>query len=180
MRKVLYLLGELTDLDIEWMITNGTRMALNAGDVLIQERQPVDALYMLLNGRLSVVSAAQNGREIAQLERGEMVGEMSFIESRPPSATVKATQPALVLRLPRAALLAKMQTDTGFAARFYRALALFLSYRLRETTAMLSLETQQKVTTLDRSADELDEDMLDTVSQAGARFDHLLRRLVEG
>ena len=69
-----------------------------------------------------------------------------------------------VLAVPRKALLAAFERDTGFAARFYRAMAIFLSDRLRSATT-------------DGPDDELDEGLLDTVHQAGDRFVRLLSLL---
>ncbi len=61
----------------------------SAGTVLIREGVPVGTLYILLEGHLRVVLEG-SGRQIASLEVGEIVGEMSFIDARPPSATVHA------------------------------------------------------------------------------------------
>lgn len=178
MRKVLYILGELTDLDVEWMITHGDRLALAAGDSLIKAGQLAPAIYLLLEGELVVEGQAHDAREVARLMRGEIVGEMSFLEQRPPSTSVRAVQQSLLLALPRGVLMTKMEADSSFAARFYRALALFLSQRLRETTALVNGTAAQ--TNADRQAfSELDENMLDNVTTAGAHFDRILRRIAE-
>lgn len=179
MRKVLYILGELTDLDVEWMITHGERLHLAAGADLIRAGQLVPAIYLLLEGELVVVGQAQGAREVARLVRGEIVGEMSFLEQRPPTTSVMAVQQSLLLGLPRTALTTKMAADSGFAVRFYRALALFLSQRLRETTALVNGAAAQS--SAERQAfSELDETMLDTVSTAGAHFDRILKRIADG
>src|SRR5262249_35697376 len=51
-RKVLYLLGHLSDTDVEWMMDAGRTEHVPAGTVLIREGQPVNALYLLLDGAL--------------------------------------------------------------------------------------------------------------------------------
>ncbi|HEY1011329.1 MAG TPA: aromatic amino acid lyase, partial [Herpetosiphonaceae bacterium] len=63
--------------------------------------------------------------------RGEIVGEVSLADGRPSTATVTALSETLVFEVPRAVLLGKLERDTGFAARFYKALTVFLSDRLR-------------------------------------------------
>jgi CRP/FNR family transcriptional regulator, cyclic AMP receptor protein len=78
-----------------------------------------------IEGSLSVTTRMTLGQEIAILSGGDVVGEMSFIDTRPPSATVFAKQTAIVLSIPRALLEAKLRLDVAFAARFYRALADF-------------------------------------------------------
>ena len=88
---------------------------------------------------------------------------MSFVETRLPSASVAAIEAGRVLAVPRGTILAAFADDTAFAARFYKALAIFLSDRLRGTG----------------NDGELDEGILDTIHQAGDRFVRLLG-LLEG
>jgi bacteriocin-type transport-associated protein len=177
MRKVLFILGQLSDLDIEWLITAGRKEQVSAGTTLIHEGKAIDALYIVLDGLLSVVMAALGGQEIARLGAGEMVGEMSFIDARPPSATVTAIQNSVVLAVPRGQLAAKLEQDAGFAARFYRALATFLSDRLRGTVSRLGYSEGQSLQEDVEYSDELDDNVLDTVHLAGARFEWILKRL---
>ncbi|PSB29327.1 cyclic nucleotide-binding domain-containing protein [Stenomitos frigidus] len=177
MKKVLFILGELDDDDIDWVIETAVRQDVVAGTVLIYEGQPIDTLYILLEGTLSVSVAAMGDREIAQLSSGDVVGEMSFIDTRPPSATVTATQPSLVLSLPREQLATKLRQDVGFASRFYRALAIFLSNRLRVTVNQLGYGSNNQSETTDLSRDDLTRDAKDNVALAETRLDWLLRRL---
>jgi CRP/FNR family transcriptional regulator, cyclic AMP receptor protein len=167
MKKVLFILGELIEEDIDWLVEIGDRQLIPPAMVLIQEGHCVETLYILLEGELSVSAQALGGREIARLSRGEIVGEMSFVDSRPPSATVRAAQASQVFAIPQAQLAAKLDRDVGFASRFYRALAMFLSNRLRSTVGQLGDRTE---TTLDPN---------DTSKLAQARLEALLRRLRE-
>lgn len=140
MQKVLFILHELNDADVDWLIQVGSRTELPPGTVLIHEGQPADTLYILLEGALVVSVSALEGRQIARLATGEVVGEMSFIDSRPPSATVQTLEESVVLAIPRTQLTVKLQEDVAFASRFYRALAILLSHRLRGTVKQLSDE----------------------------------------
>ena len=87
MKKVLYILGQLSDEDVEWMITKGKKRNVPNGTVLIRERQPHDGFYIVLDGKLSV---ERGGETVAEIGVGEVVGEMSFVDSRPPTATVSS------------------------------------------------------------------------------------------
>jgi CRP/FNR family transcriptional regulator, cyclic AMP receptor protein len=124
-----------------------------------------------------VVARAAGNKEVARLRSGEIVGEMSFVDSRPPSATVQAVEPSSVLAIPRLALKARLSQDAFFAARFYRAMAVFLSDRLRSTVGLLGYGSGQTLEDEATYADEIDTTVLDNVSLAGARFDLLQRRL---
>lgn len=149
MEKVLYILGELRDSDVDWLVAVGKKTPVVAGAILIQEGYPVDTLYVLLEGALVVSISALEGRQIAQLACGEVVGEMSFVDAYPPSATVKTLEDSLVLAIPRQALADKLQKDEGFGCRFYRALAVLLSRRLRGTVQKLSAqESSPEATTM--------------------------------
>ena len=61
------------------------------------------------------------------------MGEMSLLESQPASATLCAITPVTALRIPRDALEENLAADPGFSMRFYRALGMLLSHRLRKT-----------------------------------------------
>jgi hypothetical protein len=52
MRRVLYLLGQLSDENIEWMIAQGKRENIPAGTVLIEEGKP-SALVYIVDARTS-------------------------------------------------------------------------------------------------------------------------------
>jgi CRP/FNR family transcriptional regulator, cyclic AMP receptor protein len=177
MKKVLYIFGLLTDADVEWMADTGERRWVEPGAVLIQEGKPVAWLVLVLEGELAV---SVGGAEIARpqpLGAGEVVGEMSFVDTAPPSATVSARQRTLGLFIDKGALARKLESDVSFGYRFYRALAVFLADRLRGADRRL---VDGAAATLESDAilkDELDLAILDHVSMAGERFHRLLKRL---
>ncbi|HEY4564910.1 MAG TPA: cyclic nucleotide-binding domain-containing protein [Thermoanaerobaculia bacterium] len=181
MRKVLFLFGQLNDDDVEWMLTAGAKRFVPAGGVLIQQGVPVDAVFILLEGTLAVWLRSRRGseRELARLSAGEIVGEMSFVDARPPSATVKALEDSTVFALSKATLNRKLAADTGFAARFYRALAIYLSTTVRERHRDLGAgvagggEPEEE-----EDVDELDPNVLDGVYLAGERFDRMVKRVM--
>jgi CRP-like cAMP-binding protein len=172
MRKALYVMGILDDEDVEWIASRGRRLDISRNEVLIQEGEPVDAVFILLDGRLNV---SAGGRPIATLLSGEIVGEVSFVDALPPSATVTAAQHSRVVAIPRDLLRARLATDAWFAARFFRAIAVFLADRLRVTTARLAYGNADPDDCRDR--DEIGMEMMDSASLAAIRFDRFLKRL---
>ena len=179
MRKVLFIFGVLNDSDIDWMARAGARRGLGRQEVLIHEGVPIDAVVLLLQGRMGV--SVSGAGEIAQLEAGDFIGEMSLVDSAPPSATVGAKVDSVALFLDKRVLLRKLAGDHAFASRFYRALAILLSDRLRATERRMAYSGQENglgdETT--RLKDELDPGVLDQVSAAGERFDRLLKLVEE-
>ena len=172
-QKALFFLSVLNDTDIDWLIAAGSKRDIALGSPIIEEGRLAESLFIVLDGRFSVRTGS--GVEIARLKAGEIIGEISFVDRRPPSASVKAIEPSCVLAIPRAELEAKLTNDIHFAVRFYRALALFLSHRLRSTVGLMGYG--QTEVQADEHRDELDPDTLDNLSLAGARFDWLQRRL---
>lgn len=172
MRKVLYILGELNDSDIEWMIEVGDRRQLTPPSMLIREGRTAEALFIVLKGRLVVQTP--DGQTVATPGRGEVLGEMSLIEAHPPTVRVVVQEDSSVLAIPRHQLEKRLEETPGFSGRFYRAIAMFLSHRLRDTTASLGYGTPTGDT------DELDENVLENVYLAGTRFEAMMKRLVEG
>jgi CRP/FNR family cyclic AMP-dependent transcriptional regulator len=176
MRKVLYILGQLDDADIEWMAEIGHRERVADGEILIQEGREIDAVYIVLEGVVTVDVAGLG--QIARLGCGEIVGEISFVDTRPPSATVAASGEAQVLRLNRRMLLDRLETDNAFASRFYRAIAIFLADRLRETVIRLGYGEVERLSEAAEIQGELDDRTLDTLHLAGGRFNRLLELLL--
>lgn len=176
MRKVLYIFGELADTDIDWLIEHGSRLSVAEGEVLIREHVDIDSMYIVLDGELVVHANVTADQQIVHLGAGEIVGEMSLVDERPPSATVQAAKDSTLFAVPRDLLLVKLSVDTDFAARFYRAIALFLSTRLRGTVTRFGYGD----TKLDRDVmqdDELDPRLLENINLAEKRFSRLLQQL---
>jgi CRP/FNR family cyclic AMP-dependent transcriptional regulator len=172
MRKALQMLGILDDVDIDWMAMHGRVGSLRTGTVLINEGKAIDSLFFLLDGELRVVVGPQQ-QHIATLLPGEIVGEISFVDSHAPSASVLATRDSQVLALPRSAVSAKLSQDQGFAARFYYAVARFLADRLYVTVGRFGYGSAGQ----DIDVDQLDDAAMDQIDLASVRFDKLLKRL---
>lgn len=170
MRRVLYILGQLTDQDADWLAGVGRRRRLDPGEALVSLGAALDELYIVLDGQLRVVTA--RGQEVARVGAGDMIGEMSFVDDSPASASVLALGPVRVLAVPRTEITARMAADPAFAARFYRAIAVFLADRLRGVLGRYGYGEAAA------DLDELDPQILDRLHLAGGRFERLLQRLM--
>ncbi|BAZ30230.1 cyclic nucleotide-binding protein [Cylindrospermum sp. NIES-4074] len=186
LRKVLFVFAILNDGDIDWMIFQGKSQKVTSGTVLIEQGKPVEAVYILLEGTLGIFVATKQGdivqKEIAKSFKGEILGEMSFVETGIASATVKASENCVLLAIPQSILANKLNEDRGFTARFYRAIAVVLVDRLRDRLFrrgfgnMLSKLDQLLAADIEVE-DELNLDILDNTALAGARFDWMIKRL---
>jgi CRP-like cAMP-binding protein len=176
MRKILFILGQLSDEDADWLGRVGNVLKVNAGAIIIEKGKDIEEIFVVLEGMLGVYQDAGSSDRLARLRAGEIVGEMSFIDSSPPSATVVAEEDSLILRVSRDTLQSKLDSDHGFASRFYRSVAMLLSDRLRKANSQLAvLRGEAPLGELEE--DELDPNVLDSVSLAGGRFERILKKL---
>ena len=181
MRKALVLFGVLDDLDIEWLASVGRPVRTPPGTQITTEGEPVDDMLVVMDGVYSISLARLGGAEIDRAMPGEILGEMSFVDSRPASATVTASTPSVVLAIPRDEIQFRLDDDPPFAARFYRALAMVLSERLRSRAGLRRVAGGGQAPVTTNAAPQDDEDdispeILENLHLAGARFDRLLRR----
>jgi predicted acylesterase/phospholipase RssA/CRP-like cAMP-binding protein len=90
-------------------------VSLSSGEILFREGDAGDALYVVLTGRLRVVVAVPDGesRTLAEIGRGEVVGEMALLTGDPRSATVIAVRDTQLVRLSRVAFERIVQQCPG-------------------------------------------------------------------
>jgi CRP-like cAMP-binding protein len=155
------------------MIRNGRKLTVAPGTLLIEEGKTTESLYFVLDGAFEVFT--RTAPRVAVLKAGEVVGEISFVDSRPPVASVRADVESKAGAIPRSALMKKLREDVGFAARFYQSIAVFLSDRLRTTTGSLGTQKLQLEESIE-DTDELAPDLMANISMAGLRFAEMQRR----
>ncbi|ADO69084.1 cyclic nucleotide-binding domain-containing protein [Stigmatella aurantiaca] len=75
------------------------------GKTLVEQGQPVDALYLLLNGHCQVVldEDTERASPLPALEEGDVFGEISMLLNVPATVTVRADSRCTLLRLDREA-----------------------------------------------------------------------------
>ena len=177
MRKILFILGELDDADVDWLMRVGRKEHIAAGSRLIEEGYPVDAFYVVVTGEFQVVVEALQGREIARLKSGEVFGEISFLDSRPPVATVIATRDSIVFTIPQKLLQQKLDEGGKFAAHFYRAIALFLADRMRNTVGLLGYGQEYPPDSPMQLVRDLSPQVVEKLPIARRRLELFVRRL---
>jgi CRP-like cAMP-binding protein len=129
-------LGVLDEPDVEWLVANSKQHEMQPGTVLIHRGEPVEFLYLIVDGAFEVRIFTPGERHIATLYAGELAGEMSFVDMYPPSATVTAGMKSSVLAVSKAALNEKLRHDGGFGARFFKGVSVLLAGRLRAAYAI--------------------------------------------
>jgi len=98
--------------ELEWL-------GLPGGRELFREGDPGDALFVVVAGRLGVVTADAEGHQtiINQIGAGETVGEMALVSGEPRSATIIAMRDTELLRLEKPAF-ERLTNDNPGVLRF--------------------------------------------------------------
>lgn len=105
------------------------------GDVICQQGEPGECLYVVQAGRLVVVRENDVGQVVlGELGPGDVFGEMAIFERQPRSATVRARGPACVLTLDKRAFLRGVHNDPSLAYRILQT----MSKRVRRLTEEVS------------------------------------------
>jgi extracellular factor (EF) 3-hydroxypalmitic acid methyl ester biosynthesis protein len=133
------LLQQLTESDITELISRLKERQYLADELIISEGEVPGAVYFVVNGLVSVdiEGAAGQRRELARLGAGEIVGDVSWLERQPASASVRARESSVLAAITAAELDEMLALDAGFASRFYRGLAVLNASRVRRLTGQL-------------------------------------------
>lgn len=125
------------ELKLLWNIATSEKYA--AGQVIFQEGDPCDRLYIMVSGivEISIVVANDVRQTLGELRRGMQFGEMALIDDVPRSATAKATEESMILSVVRDAFLDLIERNPTFAAKALVNLSRTLSKRLRMTNDAL-------------------------------------------
>ena len=87
--------------------------SLVRGDVLFNEGDDPDALYIVLRGRIAIANQSFDKREsvYALMEPGDLFGEMGMLDDLPRSAMARALEPSTVLQIPYDPVLGILRTN---------------------------------------------------------------------
>jgi CRP/FNR family transcriptional regulator, cyclic AMP receptor protein len=126
----LRFLDALDPVQVDELRALGRPRRYPVGARLFNEREPGDAVLVLLSGRVKLSCVTEGGREALLGIRvpGELIGEMSAIDAAPRSATATALEPVEVLALSTQAFVAYLDRTPGVALVLVR----ILNRRLRD------------------------------------------------
>lgn len=123
--------------DVQWILASAELKTIPANGVLVREDDPSDAIFFVADGLFDVHVFAGQPIKVGQLGPGEVIGEISWLDRKPVSASVRAVETSAVLALSTALLEHKLAGDPVFAARLFRGLATLTAERLRKTTSQV-------------------------------------------
>ena len=133
-------LDRLSERDRDRFLAAATTVRLARGDYLIRRGERGGDVYRVVEGELEVIDGRQQPAVVLDvIGRGQMVGEMGFLQEQLRTADVRAGETSVCQRWERGSLLKVLDGDPPFAAAFYRAIAGLAVDRSRTitTTAMM-------------------------------------------
>jgi len=119
--QVLERLGILTEASrpmLERMAADAEEVEVPAGTVVIREGDEADAFYVLLDGEVGVRAHGEGAveRDLPPMGSGAWFGEIGLLERIPRTATVTATAPSRLLRIPGDAFVDALTNAPASAA----------------------------------------------------------------
>ncbi len=106
-----------------------------AGEILINEGEEGDTLFWIAVGKMEIYTTSESGEEIilGHAQKGELVGEMSFLNDKKRSASVRAIDDCQLLEIPVDKFTDVLESQPAW----FQSLVKTLSSRLQKTSKKL-------------------------------------------
>ena len=122
--------------DIDALGSLCSEQAYKAGEGVVKEGEPADAMYVVKSGVLDVCRMVSGElRPINLLSAGEFFGEMALIDGSPRSADVLCKEDAVLIRLSGDAFRRLKKEQPATALKIADVLLKTLSFRVRRSTS---------------------------------------------
>lgn len=128
------------------VLESGNTFNVSSGYVLIEEGQSPRHIYFLFSGEVEVTVPDPEGgseKQLTTLSAGECVGEYGFIDGRPASATVRASDTSQVFAITIPLFKKLLAKDPEFERMVYKNLLNTLVDRLRTSNVIIDFLNYQ-------------------------------------
>ncbi len=106
------------------METGALGKVYSDGEIIIQQGENGDSLYVIQDGYVEVVKEIKGSNsQLAILGKGDFFGEMAVFEGAPRTATVRALGTARVLTIDKRLLLRRINEDPSVVLRFLQTMS---------------------------------------------------------
>ncbi|WP_102348496.1 cyclic nucleotide-binding domain-containing protein [Bacillus sp. Marseille-P3661] len=131
------LFAELDRVHKAKLLTQFTQHSFHSGEMLFEEGEFGDSLYIIVQGRIRIFLQSDHDRTLAVLGERESLGEMSLLTGDPRSAAACAETDAIVLRLAKEEFDTLLREHSSLAVQFAGILARRIA-ALNKTTSHAS------------------------------------------
>jgi len=124
-----------------------TKRRFKRGEVIVEQGSKSNTLFIILTGRVRVVTADKRGREVilATLQPGDYIGEMSLIDNEAHSATVRAEVQTDMLCLGRAEFARCLPENSSMAYAIMKGLVQRLRQADRKIESLALMDVYGRV-----------------------------------
>ena len=110
-------LAAIPEPELRWVIRASTFTTYKTGDVIADPTQPMDQLWILLEGRVAIfVDRGAGPRRAMEWGPGAVTGLLPYSRMNTPPGTSRVLKPITVLRMPRTALPGLIRECPNFTA----------------------------------------------------------------
>jgi CRP-like cAMP-binding protein len=135
----VFFLKELNPEELVRIALMVSNVHYHTGQKLFEAGDESDSFFIIKKGGVMV---KQGPLVLATPGVGDPIGEMSFVDREPRSATVAAIEDTELLRISFEDLDSLFVKDPALAAKIYKATAIVMSHRLREIQATINTRFQ--------------------------------------
>ncbi len=120
------LFADAGEASLERLARASTRIATTAGECVIRQGDPSDALYLVISGEVVITCTDESGTltsEVGRLGGGGWFGEMALVRDLPSSATVTVTTRGEMLRIDGPTFVSVVTQPEAFPDPLQRSIA---------------------------------------------------------
>jgi len=133
--KKVPLFSELNESELESIAALASSIEIPKKNIVVQEFEPGDSMYVILEGEVKVSTYSIDGREVvlALLGKGSFFGEMSLLDEEPRSANVTTMVDSKFANIRRCELVSLLLEQPAISLKLLTEIA----SRLRKTSRVL-------------------------------------------
>ena len=137
----------LTSAQAESVADAVVKRRFKRGEVVVEQGDKSNTLFIILTGRARVITADKRGREVilASLQPGDYIGEMSLIDNQAHSATVRAEVQTDILALGRAEFARCLPENSSMAYAIMKGLVQRLRQADRKIESLALMDVYGRV-----------------------------------
>ncbi len=166
----IHQLADLDDAALDWLAEHATTYRFKQGDVIFQEGEPIDEMFLILEGSFSVVN---NGNVVFRAETGDVSGVLPHSRMTHAGATGRADTDMFVAGIHRDVLLDMLEHIPELNAR----LAARMSDRIRDVAK--NQQQQEKLMALGKLSAGLAHELNNPAAALARTANALQKRLAD-
>lgn len=145
--KKIFLFSGLDDTSLAALGQHAVLRSFAKNTILINEGDNSDSLYLILSGSVQVYTSDNEGKEalLATLAAGDCFGELSLLDGRARSASVRTLEPCQTLVLSREAFGICMYQHPSVAQELLRTLAGMVRYDNNRTKGLALMGVYERL-----------------------------------